>query len=98
MDHREKLIMTAACAIVDQASFLPVQDDHPSDDNAHGKGGYRFPTPEEQEAVKAPRSELWKWLRGIGPHLLRHGFTLTTISMPITLFEPRSWLERMCDK
>ncbi len=35
--------------------------------------------------------------QGLGTSLLRNGLNLTTISMPVALFEPRSWLERMCD-
>lgn len=36
-------------------------------------------------------------VQDIGSHLLRDGLNLTKISMPVKLFEPRSWLERMCD-
>jgi hypothetical protein len=36
-------------------------------------------------------------LQDVGSHLLRDGLNLTKISMPVKLFEPRSWLERMCD-
>lgn len=48
--------------------------------------------------MKAQRAAVWQWLKGIGVHMLKDGLSLTNISMPVTLFEPRSWLERMCDK
>ncbi|KFM24462.1 Oxysterol-binding protein 9 [Auxenochlorella protothecoides] len=65
--------------------------------NSSGKGGYRYESPEEVKAMKAQRAAVWQWLKGIGVHMLKDGLSLTNISMPVTLFEPRSWLERMCD-
>ena len=36
------------------------------------------------------------WAQDVGSHL-REGLNLTKVSMPVKLFEPRSWLERMAD-
>ncbi|GAB4824194.1 hypothetical protein N2152v2_011240 [Parachlorella kessleri] len=74
------------------------EDHHENHEDSHGgKGGYVFSSPEEVAAVKAQRALLWDFLKDVGSHLLRDGLNLTKISMPVQLFEPRSWLERMCD-
>lgn len=77
---------------------IPQDEEHTETKAVTSNGGYRYELPEEKAAMKAQRAAVWHWLRGIGMHVLRDGFSLISISMPVTLFEPRSWLERMCDK
>ncbi|KDD75842.1 oxysterol-binding protein [Helicosporidium sp. ATCC 50920] len=62
-----------------------------------GRGGYGYESAEEQKAIAAQRSAIWAWIRGLGLHLLKDGLSLTTVSMPVTLFEARSWTQRVCD-
>lgn len=78
---------------------LNLDDKHHEDHEDHPSrtGGYVYESPEELAAMKLQRSAVWEWLKDIGSHLLSDGLNLTKISMPVKLFEPRSWLERMCD-
>ena len=62
---------------------------------AEGDGGYRFDTPEHKAALKAQRAQLWSWLKNIGSNMMKDGINLTKISLPVCLFEARSFLERM---
>ncbi|PNH08715.1 Oxysterol-binding protein 9, partial [Tetrabaena socialis] len=54
--------------------------------DVQGQGGYRFDTPEHQQQLKEQR---------VGSHLFKEGVNLTKISLPVCLFEPRSFLERL---
>lgn len=64
-------------------------------EEAEGDGGYRFDTPEHKAALKAQRAQIWSWLKNIGSNMMRDGINLTKISLPVCLFEARSFLERM---
>ncbi|KAG2454102.1 hypothetical protein HYH02_001141 [Chlamydomonas schloesseri] len=71
-----------------------LQDKDPEPD-AHGQGGYRFDTAEHQQQLREQRTQLWNWLKGVGAHMFKEGINLTKISLPVCLFEPRSFLERL---
>lgn len=65
------------------------------DDDVQGQGGYRFDTAEHKAALKEQRAQLWTWLKNVGSNMFREGINLTKISLPVCLFEPRSFLERL---
>jgi hypothetical protein len=65
------------------------------DDEPVGTGGYRFDSPEEKEAIKQQRAALLSWLKSMGSNMFFEGINLTKISLPVGLFEPRSFLERL---
>jgi hypothetical protein len=41
------------------------------------------------------RLAIWSWLKSVGANAFREGVNLTKISMPVQLFEKRSFLERL---
>lgn len=43
------------------------------------------------------RQAIWELLKSLGAHLLREGINLTKVSLPVKVFEPRSFLERVTD-
>ncbi|KAF5842676.1 hypothetical protein DUNSADRAFT_5752 [Dunaliella salina] len=65
------------------------------EDASEGNGGYTFDTPEHKEQLKAQRQQLWQWLKHVGSNMFKEGINLTKISLPVCLFEPRSFLERV---
>eukprot|EP00899_Mesostigma_viride_P002325 jgi/Mesvir1/12093/Mv00367-RA.1 len=71
-----------------------------SDESQSSRGagtvGYRFNSPADLQAVKDQRRSLWEWLKVVGAKAFE-GANLTKLSLPVTLFEPRSWLERITD-
>eukprot|EP00198_Chlamydomonas_reinhardtii_P005127 XP_001694463.1 predicted protein [Chlamydomonas reinhardtii] len=90
----------AADEAAEVLSNLHVDDVHSLNDkdpepDAHGQGGYRFDTPEHQQQLREQRTQLWNWLKGVGAHMFKEGINLTKISLPVCLFEPRSFLERL---
>ena len=40
---------------------------------------------------------IWDLVKSLGAHLLRDGVNLTKVSLPVRVFEPRSFLERLTD-
>ena len=58
--------------------------------------GYRFDSPEWEAEVKQQRKATWEWLKGVGSKVFE-GVNLTRISLPVRLFEGRSYLERIRD-
>ena len=43
------------------------------------------------------RQAIWDLLKYLGTHVLREGINLTKISLPVKVFEPRSFLQRLTD-
>ncbi|EIE27493.1 hypothetical protein COCSUDRAFT_21423 [Coccomyxa subellipsoidea C-169] len=43
------------------------------------------------------RQAIWDLLKNLGSHLLREGVNLTKVSLPVKVFEPRSFLQRITD-
>eukprot|EP00798_Chlamydomonas_sp_ICE-L_P006341 gene6341-2966_t len=60
-------------------------------EDKNDQGGYRFDKPEHIAALQLQRQQMWQWMKREGTNLL----DLTRISLPVCLFEPRSFLERM---
>jgi len=60
------------------------------------KGGYRFDTPALKKEVKYQRKLMWDFISGMGSKLWE-GANLTKISLPVGVFEPRSFVERISD-
>lgn len=58
--------------------------------------GYRFDSNEWVAEVKQQRNATWEWLKGVGSKVFE-GVNLTRISLPVRLFEGRSYLERIRD-
>lgn len=59
--------------------------------------GYRFNSPIDKEQIKVQRQAIWDMLKHLGSHMLSQGINLTQISLPVAVFEPRSFLERITD-
>mmetsp|Transcript_34318 Transcript_34318/g.61890 ORF Transcript_34318/g.61890 Transcript_34318/m.61890 type:complete len:375 (-) Transcript_34318:827-1951(-) len=79
-----------------QESEDPEQsDEHEEDEKLVGQGGYRFDSAEHLAALKLQRQQLWSWIKNVGRNVLKEGINLTKISLPVCLFEPRSFLERL---
>ena len=64
---------------------------------ASSGGGYRYDTPEEKETLERHKKVIWKWIKSVGSKILSDGVNLTKISLPVELFESKSFLERVCD-
>ncbi|GBG86444.1 hypothetical protein CBR_g41440 [Chara braunii] len=58
--------------------------------------GYRYDSPEDREEISMQRRAAWDWVKTVGMKILE-GSNLTQISLPVRLFEPRSFLERLTD-
>eukprot|EP00696_Hemimastix_kukwesjijk_P004896 gnl/Hemi2/16262_TR5406_c0_g1_i1.p1 gnl/Hemi2/16262_TR5406_c0_g1~~gnl/Hemi2/16262_TR5406_c0_g1_i1.p1 ORF type:complete len:410 (-),score=155.90 gnl/Hemi2/16262_TR5406_c0_g1_i1:252-1481(-) len=56
-------------------------------------GGYRFVNKEE---IASQRGIMWEFLKSVGSAILE-GKDLLSVSLPVRIFEPRSFLERICD-
>eukprot|EP00197_Chlamydomonas_leiostraca_P011325 CAMPEP_0202866844 /NCGR_PEP_ID=MMETSP1391-20130828/8390_1 /ASSEMBLY_ACC=CAM_ASM_000867 /TAXON_ID=1034604 /ORGANISM="Chlamydomonas leiostraca, Strain SAG 11-49" /LENGTH=389 /DNA_ID=CAMNT_0049546831 /DNA_START=100 /DNA_END=1269 /DNA_ORIENTATION=+ len=80
--------------VEDVSELIDHHEDHPEEDHT-GKGGYLFDSEEDKAALKSQRAQLWSWLKRVGSSLYRDGINLTKISLPVCLFEPRSFLERL---
>ncbi|GIL91569.1 hypothetical protein Vretimale_18434 [Volvox reticuliferus] len=81
--------------VMDQLEDGHELHDKDPEPDAHGQGGYRFDSPEHQQQLKEQRAQLWNWLKRVGSHMFTEGINLTKISLPVCLFEPRSFLERL---
>ncbi|KAG2496088.1 hypothetical protein HYH03_005691 [Edaphochlamys debaryana] len=78
----------------EEAAIEALQNDvDPEPD--HTGGGYHFDTPAHLAELKEQRAQLWAWLKGVGSHMFKEGINLTKISLPVCLFEARSFLERL---
>eukprot|EP00762_Andalucia_godoyi_P003665 ANDGO_00721.mRNA.1 Oxysterol-binding protein 9 len=58
-----------------------------------GSGGYVF---RDDNEVKQQRKCMWSFVKTLGSSALQ-GQDLTKVSLPVRIFEPRSFLERLCD-
>lgn len=63
------------------------------DDRSSTAGGYRFT---DQEEIRQQRKQMWTFVKSIGASALQ-GQDLTKVSLPVIIFEPRSFLERVAD-
>uniref|UniRef100_A0A7R9VFB2 Oxysterol-binding protein n=1 Tax=Chlamydomonas euryale TaxID=1486919 RepID=A0A7R9VFB2_9CHLO len=70
-------------------------DDLDQEGDKSGDGGWSFDTPEDKAQLKAQRAQLWSWLKSVGANIFQEGINLTKISLPVCLFEARSFLERI---
>ena len=59
--------------------------------------GYVFNAPSDMQDIRMQRQAIWGLLRNLGSHILREGVNLTKITLPIRVFEPRSFLQRLAD-
>ena len=59
--------------------------------------GYVFDSPADLEEIAMQRQAIWDLLKNLGSHLLREGVNLTKVSLPVKVFEPRSFLQRITD-
>ncbi|BDA48651.1 Oxysterol-binding protein-related protein 3 [Coccomyxa sp. Obi] len=59
--------------------------------------GYIFNSQADLEEIKMQRQAIWDLLKYLGTHVLREGINLTKISLPVKVFEPRSFLQRLTD-
>ncbi|QDZ19762.1 oxysterol-binding protein [Chloropicon primus] len=62
-----------------------------------GGGGYRYTTDEERQLLERQKKVIWSWLKKVGRNLISEGVNLTKVSLPVELFESKSFLERVCD-
>lgn len=60
-------------------------------------GGYHFVSEDEVRRIREQRKAIWSFLKQLGTRLWREGVNLTRVSLPVVLFEPRSFLQRLCD-
>lgn len=70
---------------------------HEADTSTVPADGYKFNSPMDKEHIKLQRQAIWDMLRHLGSHILSQGINLTNISLPVQVFEPRSFLERITD-
>ena len=83
-----------------QASeLLAVQDvAEDFDDKKHAStDGYVFNSPADMQDIRMQRQAVWGLLKNLGSHILREGVNLTRITLPIRVFETRSFLQRLTD-
>lgn len=59
--------------------------------------GYVFDSRADLEEITMQRQAIWDLLKNLGSHLLREGVNLTKVSLPVKVFEPRSFLQRITD-
>ena len=59
-------------------------------------GGFRFNSPDNLRQTEVHRKATWKWIRGLGGRLVE-GINLTKVSLPVEIFEDRSFLQRLPD-
>jgi hypothetical protein len=59
--------------------------------------GYVFNSPADMQDIRMQRQAIWGLLKSLGSHILREGVNLTRITLPIRVFEPRSFLQRLTD-
>ena len=79
-----------------QEDISELEDQELSEEEVSGEGGWKFDTPEDKAQLKAQRQQLWQWIKGVGANILHAGIpNLTKISLPVCLFEARSFLERI---
>ena len=64
---------------------------------ASGSGGYRYTTEAERKLLERQKKVIWSWLKKVGRNLISEGVNLTKVSLPVELFESKSFLERVCD-
>ncbi len=68
------------------------------DDKKHAfTDGYVFNTPADMQDIRMQRQAIWGLLKNLGSHILREGVNLTKITLPVRVFEPRSFLQRLTD-
>ena len=68
------------------------------DDKKHAStDGYVFNTPADMQDIRMQRQAIWGLLKNLGSHILREGVNLTRITLPIRVFETRSFLQRLTD-
>lgn len=68
------------------------------DDEKHAASdGYVFNSPADMQDIRMQRQAIWGLLKNLGSHILREGVNLTRITLPIKVFEPRSFLQRLTD-
>lgn len=68
------------------------------DDEKHAAtDGYVFNSPADMQDIRMQRQAIWGLLKSLGSHILREGVNLTRITLPIRVFEPRSFLQRLTD-
>lgn len=79
-----------------QGSLQDVAEDFDEDGNA-ATDGYVFNAPSDMQGIRMQRQAIWGLLRNLGSHILREGVNLTKITLPIRVFEPRSFLQRLTD-
>lgn len=91
-DNRVAQAIQAKLSAGDLTAMDDQHDDEPGGDLA---GGFKFDTPEHKEQLRQQRQQLWAWLKHVGGNMFRDGINLTKISLPVCLFEARSFLERM---
>jgi hypothetical protein len=60
---------------------------------AYPDGGYQYP---DKELLGELRNVVWDLMKQIGKNLMQ-GKNLTTISLPVSTCEPRSYLQRISD-
>jgi len=61
--------------------------------SCHADGGYIFT---DIDGIQKQRKSMWDLVKKIGSNLLE-GKDLVSVSLPVYLFEPRSFLHRVCD-
>lgn len=61
--------------------------------SCHSDGGYLFT---DLDGISKQRKSMWDLAKQIGSNLLE-GKDLVSVSLPVYLFEPRSFLHRVCD-
>ncbi|CAL5223830.1 g6406 [Coccomyxa viridis] len=68
------------------------------DDKKHAStDGYVFNSPADMQDIRMQRQAVWGLLKNLGSHILREGVNLTRITLPIRVFETRSFLQRLTD-
>lgn len=74
------------------ARELSIREDDVAAGGEAANGGFKY----SNEEVKDQRKAAFEFLKRVGKSLLS-GKDLVSVSMPVTLFEPRSFLERLTD-
>ena len=59
-------------------------------------GGFRFNSPDNPRQTEVHCNATWKWIRGLGGRLVE-GINLTKVSLPVEIFEDRSFPQRLPD-
>lgn len=94
--HHERALWVGQMGAPELSAAQDVAEDF-EDSKLASTDGYVFNTPADMQDIRMQRQAIWGLLKRLGSHILREGVNLTRITLPVRVFEPRSFLQRLTD-